>query len=166
MDIWVAVMTILLLAAACWTDLRTMTIPNGLTAGFAAAGIIYHAAWNGWSGAYYALVGGAAGLLPLLLLYRFKGMGAGDVKWFCAFGTCAGAAFVLKLLLYAILIAGGLSALLLLLKLPAFRRWGARMPWPWGKHPAEPGKGAVFPFMLAVAPGFVWLLWKSGGVIY
>lgn len=101
-------------------------------------------------------------MLPLLLFYRLGGMGAGDLKWFGAFGIWAGATAALQLLVGALLIAGILSLLLLSLRLPLFRRLGKRLPWPWGQHPSDPGRGAVFPFMLAVAPGYVWLILRTG----
>jgi prepilin peptidase CpaA len=157
MNAWVAGVTAFLTIAGCWTDLRALKIPNALTAGFAAAGLIYHAAASGWQGIIGAAIGGLAGILPLLLLYWFGGIGGGDVKWFGAFGVWTGAEMVLRLLLYSIVMAGGIAALLLILRMPGLRRWGRELPWPWGRHPALPGKGAVFPFMLAVAPAFIWL---------
>ncbi len=108
-----------------------------------------------------SLVGGVAGALPFLLLYRFGGVGAGDIKWFAAYGTWAGAVPVLRLMIDSVLIAGALSMLLLSLRLPGIRRLGGKLPWPWGKHPSLPGRGAVFPFMLAVIPGYAWL-WLHG----
>ncbi|MBW5447078.1 prepilin peptidase [Cohnella sp. CFH 77786] len=163
METWIAAIAFVLTAAGCWTDLRRMRIPNVLTASFAVGGFIFHSAWDGWTGIIEALSGGAAGALPLLLLYRFGGIGAGDVKWFGALGIWAGAVAALQLLAYSILLAGCLSVLLLSLRLPLLRRWGKRLPWPWGRHPAEPGKGASFPFMLAVAPGYLCLLFGLDG---
>ena len=162
MNGWIVGVTAILTAAGCWSDLRTMTIPNRLTVGFAVGGLIVHALLDGRTGVTNALLGCAAGALPLSLLYRLKGIGAGDVKWFGAFGMWAGAGIALQLLLGSILLAGLFSALLLTLRLPGLRRWGSRLPWPWGRHPALPGRGAVFPFMLAVAPGYAWLVWRMG----
>lgn len=141
-----------------------MRIPNGLTSGFAAGGFLYHAVSDGWAGVLHATAGGAAGFLPLLLLHRFGGMGAGDVKWFGAFGIWAGTAATVHLMVTSILLAGGISVFLLLLRLRMIRRWGRRLPWPWGRHPAEPGKGAAFPFMLAVAPCVIALLSGAGAI--
>lgn len=163
LDPWVAGMATALTASACWTDLRTMKIPNLLTAGFALAGLFYHLFAEGAHGLVSAAAGGAAGALPLWLLYRCGGMGAGDVKWFGAFGIWAGAAAALQLAVYAILAAGGIGALLLATRLPGLRNWSARLPWPWGRHPGLPGKGAAFPFMLAVAPAFVFLMGGGWG---
>jgi len=159
---WIAISTLILLVIGSWTDLRKMRIPNRLTAGFAAGGLVFHAIGSGWSGLLESLVGGVAGMLPFLLLYRFGGIGAGDIKWFAAYGTWAGAVSALQLMIDSVLVAGALSILLLSLRLPGIRRLGGKLPWPWGKHPASPGRGAVFPFMLAVVPGYAWL-WLHGG---
>jgi len=159
---WIMGSTLLLLAVGSWTDLRSMRIPNMLTAGFAVGGVIFHTVWSGWNGLAASIVGGLAGALPFLLLYRFGGIGAGDIKWFAAYGMWAGATLAWRLMIDSILVAGALSILLLTLRLPGLRRWGSRLPWPWGRHPALPGRGAVFPFMLAVVPGYVWLATHGG----
>lgn len=154
--------TLTLLAIGSWTDLRSMRIPNRLTAGFAAGGLVFHAIGSGWrSGLLDSLAGGLAGALPFLLLYRFGGIGAGDVKWFAAYGTWAGAESALRLTVGSVLIAGAMSMLFLSLRLPGIRRLGVKLPWPWGKHPSSPGRGAAFPFMLAVIPGYAWLWWHG-----
>lgn len=158
MNGWISALTAALLIAALWTDVTRMRIPNALTAGFAGAGTVFHAAAGGWQGLAAAVSGAVAGMLPLLLLYRLKGIGAGDVKWFGAFGVWSGPLPVLQLLVYSMLAAGGLSLLLLSLRLPGIRTWGRRVPWPWGVHPALAARGAAFPFMLAVAPGFGWMM--------
>jgi prepilin peptidase CpaA len=160
MNAWILGSTLLLVAIGSWTDLRTMRIPNWLTGGFALAGLVFHGAWAGWPGAKAALVGGAVVMFPLLLFYRLGGMGAGDLKWFGAFGIWTGAVTALQLLLWALLIAGTMALFLLALRFRPLRRWGQRLPWPWGRHPTAPGRGAAFPFMLAVAPGYCWLLWQ------
>lgn len=165
LNVWIIGSTAILLAIGSWTDLRKMRIPNALTAGFSAGGLIFHVAWAGWQGLIDALAGGLAGALPFLVLYRFGGIGAGDIKWFGAYGIWTGALDVWLLMLDAILIAGALSMLLLTLRLPWLRRWGRKLPWPWGRHPALPGRGAVFPFMLAVAPGYVWFMCNGGNLV-
>ena len=157
MDAWVAGAAALLTAAGLWTDVRALIIPNALTVTFAVSGFVYHAAVSGWQGMLAAAVGALAGMLPLVPLHMFGGLGGGDVKWFGAFGCWAGAELALRLMLYSMAVAGVFAAFLLLLRMPGLRRWGRKLPWPWGRHPALPGKGAAFPFMLAVAPGFLWL---------
>ncbi|MFC5531629.1 A24 family peptidase [Cohnella yongneupensis] len=147
-----------LLVAACWTDLRTMRIPNALNVGFACCGLLYQLIYHGYSGLVFAVVGAIAGILPLYALFLMRGMGGGDVKWFGAFGIWMGALPTLRLMLYSIVFAGAIAAILVLLRLPVLRKLGERIRWPWGLHPVSQGKGARFPFMLAVAPSFIMLL--------
>ena len=141
-------------AIACWTDIRRMRIPNGLNAAFACAGLLVQTVVHGGEGLGAALVGAAAGALPLALLYRLGGMGGGDVKWFGAFGIWAGPAATLQLLLYSIVAAGAFAVALLGMRLPGLRRLALKCAWPWGEHPAQAGRKTTFPFMLAVAPAF------------
>lgn len=152
---WIAVT--ILMGAAFWTDLRKMEIPNGLTLTFAAAGFIYHGAAGGLDGIAEAGLGAAAGMLPLLVMYALRGIGAGDVKWFAAFGAWAGAGAAWQLVVLSILYAGGIAALLLVLRLPGIRRIGTGIARHW-RQPAGRYRGALaFPFMLAVAPALVTL---------
>ncbi|WP_246042270.1 A24 family peptidase [Cohnella pontilimi] len=144
-----------LLLSACWTDLKRLRIPNAITFGFACAGLAFHLLSDGWTGFRFSASGAAAGVLPLLLLYVLRGMGGGDVKWFGAFGAWAGALTALQLLFFSVLWAGGISVVLLLLRVPGIRHWGSQLPWPWGDHPVLAGRKAAFPFMLAVAPAFL-----------
>lgn len=148
----------LLLASACWTDMRTMRIPNALNLLFAVGGILYQWIERGSEGLIAAMIGAAAGIVPLYVLFLMRGIGGGDVKWFGVFGIWMGALPTLRLMMYAIVAAGAIAAVLVLLRLPILRKLGARLKWPWGKHPVSEGKGAHFPFMLAVAPSFIILL--------
>lgn len=158
MDTAAVIAVSLLLAAACWTDIRTLRIPNALSVSFAVMGMGYQLMNDGLGGLRDALLGAAAGMLPLYILFLMKGMGGGDVKWFGAYGTWMGAAPTLQLMLYAIVFAGMIAGTLVLLRLPPLRKLGARIRWPWGRHPILEGKGAGFPFMLAVAPSFIMLI--------
>jgi len=150
-----------LLAAACWTDLRTLRIPNALTLSFLAGGIGYRFLWQGTDGLATALAGAACGLIPLYAMNRMGGIGGGDVKWFGAFGAWAGPAQAFQLLLSSLLLGGGIACALLALRLPGLRKLGAKLRWPWGEHPLTGGKNVKFPFMLAVAPGWLILLGKG-----
>jgi prepilin peptidase CpaA len=123
--------------------------------------VLYHLLAHGVNGLGWAVAGAVSGLLPLYVMNRFGGIGGGDVKWFGAFGAWTGPYLTLQLLVLSILIAGGIAFALLLLRLPGLRLLGKRMKWPWGNHPLTAGKGVRFPFMLAVAPGFMTLLGKG-----
>ncbi|MDQ8736010.1 A24 family peptidase [Paenibacillus sp. LHD-38] len=154
---------IVLLILAFITDIKAQIIPNQLTISFFIAAFIYQIATNGLEGAAAAALGAAAGFVPLLLLHLAKGIGAGDVKLFGALGAWAGVLPVLQLLLYAILYAGVIGLILILVNRPFGKRvtngvasfltpdaGQRRHQWlQW----AESGK--KFPFMLAVAPAAV-----------
>jgi prepilin peptidase CpaA len=161
LNIWVLIVVSLLLVSACWTDLRRMHIPNELTVLFASGGLLYELIVHGFSGLGWAAAGAATGIIPLYIMNRFGGIGGGDVKWFGAFGIWTGPMTTLQLLVLSILFAGGIAGMLLLLRLPGLRAIGRRMKWPWGPHPLTAGRSAQFPFMLAVAPGFITLLGKG-----
>lgn len=138
--------TMLLLAAAFISDIRTMTIPNRLTLPALAAGLIYHmlpAPLQG-AGLPFAIWGGAAGFALMYLLFLFKAVGAGDVKLFAALGAWIGAADILHTAMYALLFAGVYGLVLLVLR----RRRAAEL------------RTAKFPFMIAVVPAAaaVWVI--------
>ncbi|MDG0808339.1 A24 family peptidase [Cohnella rhizosphaerae] len=156
------VATAVLLLFACWSDIRRMEISNILCAAFAAGGFLFQLAAYGPGRIWWTIGGFAAGAIPFFLLYAVRGLGAGDVKWFAAYGVWAGAAATLELAVYSLLFAGGIAALLLMLKLPVLRNWALRLDWPWGAHPVRAGKGAKFPFMLAVAPAYALLALNVG----
>ncbi|SFE42511.1 prepilin peptidase CpaA [Paenibacillus catalpae] len=157
----------LLLLAALYTDLKSMTIPNLLTVPFLAGGWLYALFAGGGHGLVLAIGGAAAGFVPLLILHLAKGIGAGDVKLFAALGAWVGAMAVLQLMMYAILYAGLVGLVLLFINRPFSRRmmagitafismrygtWSGASSWlAWAKS------GRTFPFMLAVLPGAVTL---------
>lgn len=161
MDLGALIGVCLLVASACWTDIRTLRIPNALNALFAVCGLLYQGVFHGSDGLVVASIGAAAGIAPLYALFLLRGMGGGDVKWFGVFGIWAGALPTLRLMMYAIVAAGAIAVVLVILRLPLLRRLGERLTWPWGEHPISYNKGARFPFMLAVAPSFMMLLVKG-----
>ncbi|WP_274649196.1 A24 family peptidase [Paenibacillus humicola] len=157
-----------LLLFALITDVKAMRIPNLLTGSFFTAGLGFHLLTNGWNGGLNALAGALAGFVPLLVLYLFKGIGAGDVKLFAALGAWIGTAPVLQVLVYTIFYAGGAGAAMVILKRSFGRRMvmgtlllllpqQGRLKAAWG---AWTTGGIRFPFMIAVTPGALtaWLL--------
>lgn len=168
-------MTIVLWAAAIQlliafiTDMRHQTISNWLTGTSFAAGVLYHglAGGLGAQGWLYTTAGAAAGFLPLLILYAFGGIGAGDVKLFGALGAWIGTAMIAQLMMYSILYAGAFGVLLLLFNRAFAKRVAALMiiaypgaartfSWfDWAKS------GKSFPFMVAVLPAAI-TLWMIG----
>lgn len=153
----------LLMTAALFTDIRSMTIPNVITVFFFTTGFMYHIIVGGWTGLLYAAGGAAAGFIPLLALHLVKGIGAGDVKLFGALGAWIGVGSVLGVMLYAILYAGLIGVVLLVFNRPFCRRMmtgiatlfmlGSR--WSKVDWPLRTAMGTTFPFMLAAAPGAI-----------
>jgi Flp pilus assembly protein protease CpaA len=66
-------------SAACVFDLRTRRIPNWLTFGAAAAGMVFHLTTGGMSGFERSAGGWLIGAALLIAPYALGGMG-GDVK--------------------------------------------------------------------------------------
>jgi prepilin peptidase CpaA len=99
---------------ACVFDVRTRRIPNALTFSTAAAGLLYHAATSGVTGAQLAAGGWLLGLLLLLPYFALGGMGGGDVKLMAALGAWLGPRETFWLAMYAG-IAGGVLGLMVAL---------------------------------------------------
>jgi prepilin peptidase CpaA len=107
---FIAVIALAIGLAACVTDVRSRRIPNVLTFGAAAAGLVAHGAFDGFQGLLTGGAGwlvGAAVFIPFFLL---GGMGAGDVKLLAALGAWLGPRDVFWLAIYASL-AGGVMAI-------------------------------------------------------
>ncbi|CAM4313199.1 A24 family peptidase [Paenibacillus alkaliterrae] len=163
MDIIQTAALAVLLIIAFVTDVKSQIIPNRLTVSFFAAAWLYQFTVHGKTGLIAAASGAAAGFVPLLLLHLAKGIGAGDVKLFAAIGAWAGVWIVLQMLFYAILYAGLIGIVLLLVN----RSFGRKI-WlevtaltvpssGWRKHQwlQWTESGNKFPFMLAVAPAAI-----------
>ncbi|MDR6549697.1 prepilin peptidase CpaA [Paenibacillus qinlingensis] len=124
-------------------------------------GIVLHTMNEGWEGLIFAFLGSGTGLVVVLFLYVIGALGAGDVKLFAAIGAFMGVAFVMQTLVYAILCAGIIGLILLLIQkqmrttseklrgwlisICAYRQIDTLFEL---KHQ----KNIKFPFMYAVAP--------------
>jgi prepilin peptidase CpaA len=111
--------TLIVLAVATFTDLRSRRIPNWLVFPFLLAGIAvspWRPDWNvhgqvfGWHGFGQSLAGFALGAVLFGILGAMGGMGMGDVKLAAAIGAWVGP---IQLLIALLLtgIAGGIMAL-------------------------------------------------------
>src|ERR1700721_1272271 len=102
--------TLMVVAVATFTDLRSRRIPNWLVFPFLLAGIVVSGALHGWSGVGHSLEGIALGGLFFGVLCFLGGMGMGDVKLCAAIGAWIGP----SQLMFALVItgfAGGVMAL-------------------------------------------------------
>jgi prepilin peptidase CpaA len=96
--------------AAAVIDLRTRRVPNALTLGIAAAGVVLAAGGAGRVGIAAAVGGCLAGLLLMLPGHLLGATGGGDVKLMGALGTLLGPAGTVTAFLVTA-IAGGAIAL-------------------------------------------------------
>jgi prepilin peptidase CpaA len=118
---------ILVWVAACW-DLRQRRIPNWLTFGGAAFGIVLHGGLAGIGGVAAATAGLAVGLGILLPGFLLRTTGAGDAKLMAAAGSLLGPQGALLAGLAGIA-AGGIIAAAVALSSYA----GAGAP-PWARY--------------------------------
>jgi prepilin peptidase CpaA len=111
----VAISLVAVLALAVIGDLRARRIPNWLSLGGLALGVMLQTATGGTGGAGNALLGAATGGLLLFPLWLLRGMAAGDVKLMAAVGAHLNPAAALAAGLVT-LIAGGLIAVVVMLR--------------------------------------------------
>jgi prepilin peptidase CpaA len=102
--------TLIVVAIATFTDLRTRRIPNWLVLPFLLAGFVVSGLLHGAPGVRQSLGGFAVGALLFGLLCWLGGMGMGDVKLCAAIGVWIGPS---QMLLALVLtgIVGGVMAL-------------------------------------------------------
>lgn len=108
---------VVITAVAAVYDQRTGRMPNWLTLGGCAAGVVGHLLYGWWSqdlsmGLYRSAfaLGGAlfCSLAPVLLFYK-GGMGGGDVKLFAAIGALCHPMLGIEAQLYSFVIAAVLA---------------------------------------------------------
>jgi prepilin peptidase CpaA len=104
---WTVVCGLAIVAAVC--DVRTGRVPNVLTFGAAAAGLVMSVVLPGPGGLSAGLLGCVVGLALFFPLFALGGMGAGDVKLLAAFGAWLGPVDVLWAAIWASLVGGGLA---------------------------------------------------------
>jgi prepilin peptidase CpaA len=103
-----------LCALACAWDLRTRRIPNWLTFGGAALGLLVAGMTGGLSGLAHGAGGWVTGLAMFLPFFLLRGLGAGDVKLLAAIGAWLGAMTTVWVGLFT-MVAGGVLAVVVAL---------------------------------------------------
>lgn len=101
--------TVIVVAVATFTDLRSRRIPNWLVFPFLLAGIVVSGMLHGWPGLGHSLEGIALGGMLFGVLSWLGGMGMGDVKLCAAIGAWIGPSQLLTALVITG-IAGGIMA--------------------------------------------------------
>lgn len=102
--------TVIVLAIATFTDLRSRRIPNWLVLPFLLAGIVVSTWLQGWHGLGQSFAGLGVGILIYGILFWMGGMGAGDVKLCAAIGAWIGPSQLLIALVITAMV-GGVMAL-------------------------------------------------------
>jgi prepilin peptidase CpaA len=102
-----------LVSTGAVTDLRTRRIPNALTFGGAASGLLANLATHQQRGIWVSLAGWALGTALLLIPFMLRMMGGGDVKLLAAVGAWGGPVLVLNTLLIGA-IAGSVMAIVVI----------------------------------------------------
>lgn len=96
-----------LCAVAAVVDLRRTMIPNRLTLGALAVGLLIACLFGGWRALGHAVIAALVVMLVPVLLYYRNAMGGGDVKLFAAIGALCGIASGLHIQFLAFLFGAG-----------------------------------------------------------
>lgn len=107
----VAVPLLAIVAVATWSDLRDRRIPNGLSLGGAALGLLVNTVTSGPSGLALAAFGWALCLACFLPLYVTGGTAAGDVKLMAMVGAFLGPLNGFMACLFALVAGASLASL-------------------------------------------------------
>lgn len=102
----VVALTLLFLMACIVSDVRTLRIPNLLTAPAILTGLILNAGLWGWPGFTASLGGLALALVLLIGPFALGGIGAGDVKMMGAIGALLGPRLLLNSLVVGLVLGG------------------------------------------------------------
>ena len=158
-----------LMVAAVYTDLRFVRIPNGLTLGGAALGLLLNLLFGGLGGALSSAEGWLLGAGLLFVFFALGAMGAGDVKLLAAVGAIEGPAFVFNAFVF-MGIAGGAIAILVTLRRRRVRYLAASLATQLQAmiyigsivQPKDARSSPLrFPYGLAIAAGsFAALFWR------
>ena len=136
-------------SAAAALDLKFRKIPNWLTLGAVVLGVALQVARFGANGLLVALAGAGLGLLILLPFYVLRAMGAGDVKLLAAIGALVGPQALISVVIYAALVGGVISLVVLARQRRLQLFFGTLLTQPLGLRRS----GATAPYGVAIASG-------------
>lgn len=136
-------------SVAALFDIKFRKIPNWLTLGAVALGVAVQVARSGASGLPIALGGAALGLAVLLPFYFIRAIGAGDAKLLAGLGALMGPQVLVSVMIYAAIVGGAISALMLIRQGRLQGVLGAIVTNPL----ALPRGGAKAPYGVAIASG-------------
>lgn len=152
------------IAIAFYSDVTRAIISNRLTGAVTVLAFALNITIGGIAGFISSLIAFAISFALLLALYVCKAVGAGDVKLFGAIGALMGLEFSLYSMIYALLYAGLIGVVMLLLRrrllstMARLYRWFnwsiASRQFKWS-HDSHEQQMLTFPFMFAVAPAVV-----------
>jgi prepilin peptidase CpaA len=111
------------LVIAAVIDGWRLRVPNRLTYPLIIGGWLYGAAYFGWQGLGWSLLGTLVGLALLLPAYAIGGMGAGDVKLLAGVGAWVGAGDMLYAFVATALVGGLIAVGMVLWQRSWQRHW-------------------------------------------
>jgi len=146
---------ILVGVAAVIEDMGWRRISNWTSGGAVLAGLGWHFAQQGFTGAWHSFLGALIGFGVFLVFYLLGGMGGGDVKLMSGFGALLGMSQVLQAALWAAA-CGGIMAVMYLGYRSAMGRWRKTVLDPVSPAASKKISGECIPYAPAIAIG-AWL---------
>lgn len=108
------ILTAVLLMAAAVGDVQNCRVSNHIIAAGLLLGIFTNLRQNGYMGIFSFFLGMMVPILLFWLLFRFRMLGAGDIKLFSVVGGLYGASFVLRVIVAAFFLGAVMSVFQLL----------------------------------------------------
>lgn len=153
----------LVLLLALRSDIKTYKIKNQLTLFFMFVGVMTNSYLQGIVGFWDSLLGITVPVILLLVLFKLRMLGAGDIKLFSSIGAIMGRKFVLETLVYTALAGGILAVIIMIVKKNGTRRWRYLMTYlkyvllthfiPSYREFSIMGKEEVVPFSCSIVMG-------------
>jgi prepilin peptidase CpaA len=159
----ISVLLAAVVLTAAWTDARSRSIPNWLTAGGIAAGFAVNITVAGIAGGKSALAGFGIAAGVYALFYILRAVGGGDLKLMAAIGAISGPAHWFSIFLGSALLGGVMAVCVVvwsgrvgrtLRNLGLILAEALRFRAPWKRSDdvdVRSGKGAALPHALAIA---------------